>query len=197
MTGRLLFIAVAPALIPIISLACSVGDFSLDAKYLVTKLQKNPCEGRGASLVTDLDNRILFICKGDMPLNAYPVSIGAMNFPKSKEDDLKTPVGSYALGPPRESYDGFDVFIPIGYPTQAQIDKGFTGGDVGVHGPAREDQCKGLLNVVDNWTDGCVALPSDSAIEAVAEFVRQNPQAKIHLYSKGLDKGSDKQAGRN
>jgi hypothetical protein len=176
--------AVIPALAPLSAFACSVGDFSLDAKYLVTKMQKNLCLGRGASLVVDLDNRILFTCLGNAPLSAYPVSIGSNTFPKQKSGDEKTPVGSYELSTPRESYEGFNIFIPVGYPTQSQIDRGFTGGAIGVHGPPREAKCDGLLNAVDNWTDGCIALPSDPAIEAVANFVRKNPTAKIHLIGK-------------
>lgn len=162
-----------------------MSDFALDVRYLVVeKLQFNLCENRGTSLVADLSTRILYTCLNNKPKNAYPFAHGAADFPKREEDDEKTPVGTYTLGTPRNSYDGFHIFIPVGYPTAEQRAKGYTGGDIGIHGPEREKACFGLKSVAVNWTTGCVGLASDESIEAVAAFVRQNPGIKIHLLPK-------------
>ncbi len=62
------------------------------------------------------------------------VSLGRGGLEKSVQGDRKTPMGTYSIGAPRPS-KRFFIFIPIGYPSEKQRVNGFTGGDVGVHGP--------------------------------------------------------------
>lgn len=181
MSGRLLLAVLAPSIFLLVGFTCPKSDFALNLPYLLKKLPTNPCAARETSLVGDLNNRILFTCESGQPTAAYPFAHGTDGFPKTREDDGKTPVGTYQVGTPRVSVDGFGIFIPILYPTEYQIQRGYTGSSVGIHGPDRDKRCDGLRNVAENWTDGCVALPSDAAISAIANFVRAHPDAKLFL----------------
>lgn len=73
--------------------------------------------------------------------------------------------------------------MPIGYPTAEQAQRGFTGGDVGLHGPPRADACGGWMNVASDWTNGCLALPSDQTLAEVVRFVDANGELEIHIIS--------------
>ncbi len=164
--------------------SCGKQDFSLNVPQIVKNLQKDPCENKGTSVVVDLYERILFLCESGVAKKGYRVSIGTSGFPKVKEGDKKSPVGAFELGKPRVSNDGFHVFIPVGYPNVEQMGRGFTGQDIGIHGPPREDRCAGEDNVSYNWTDGCIALPDDTSIETVAKFVKRFGSMKVHLTAK-------------
>ena len=78
----------------------------------------------------------MWLCQENKPVGEYKVALGKGGINKIKQGDNKTPLGEYTLGIPRPS-SRFGTFIPIGYPTQEQISKGYTGGDIGVHGPYR------------------------------------------------------------
>lgn len=122
----------------------------------------------------------LYLCQGGRVEQSFAISLGRGGLGKRSDGDGKTPTGTYPLGRPRKS-SRFGLFIPVGYPTAAQRGQGFTGGDIGVHGPKRRWSWLGrAANLVD-WTRGCIALNRDSEIAAVAEWVtRQRPQT-IHI----------------
>lgn len=142
---------------------------------------ENPCAGKGTSLVGLVSSRLLELCVDGKSIANYDISIGRGGTGKTREGDLKTPIGIYSLGKVRAS-DRFGLFIPIGYPTASQRAEGFTGADVGLHGPNRPFACTGALNVAFNWTQGCLAVSSDATIVAIARFLKAHPDAnRIHL----------------
>ena len=50
---------------------------------------------------------------------------------------------------------------------------GYTGGDIGVHGPHRWVRWLGsLVNTVDS-SDGCVGLDTDDEINTIADWVKK------------------------
>ena len=122
--------------------------------------------------------QILNICKHGAVIKAFKVALGNKGIGKKKAGDNKTPIGLYRLAHPRHS-NQFKVFIPILYPTSKQMAAGYTGRDVGIHGPT---QSSGLFNWLSNLpssTRGCIAVGKNNHIEYVANWVKANPQAKV------------------
>ncbi len=122
--------------------------------------------------------RILNICKHGTVIKTFKVALGYKGVGKKQAGDNKTPIGLYRLAHPRKSTQ-FKVFIPILYPTSKQLAAGYTGRDVGIHGPT---QSFGLLSWVNNLpysTRGCIAVGKNNHIEYVANWIKDNPAAKV------------------
>lgn len=123
-------------------------------------------------------NRILNICQHGSVVKAFNVALGYNGVGKKKVGDNKTPIGLYGLAYPRKS-NQFKVFIPILYPTRKQMAAGYSGRDVGIHGPT---QTVGLLNWFSHLpysTRGCIAVGKNNHIEYVANWIKHNPKSKI------------------
>jgi len=151
---------------------------TLAASGLCYAAKANPCEGHETSLLVDTNKHKLWLCQEGKPVGEYKVAIGKGGIDKGEEGDNKTPLGEYSIGEPRPS-SRFGIFIPIGYPTQEQVLKGYTGNDVGLHGPY--DFLKWLAEVTtrSDWTRGCIAVGTYKAISEVARWVKQRKVAKI------------------
>lgn len=145
---------------------------------LLTCAHRSPppaCPPAGPVVLVEAAEHRLVLCDAGAASAAFPVSLGRAGTGKRAEGDRRTPLGAYGLGAPRSSA-GYGTFIPIDYPTPEQRRAGFTGGHVGIHGPARAMRWAGRLNTWADWTAGCVALGSDPDVRAVAAFVeRQRP----------------------
>lgn len=131
-----------------------------------------PCKGQKNAIVVDTGQHRLLICQEDKKIGEFSVAIGRGGIDKRKQGDKKTPLGEYSLGAPRPSSQ-FGIFIPVGYPTLEQMTKGFTGGDVGVHGPSRIFKWLGRFNTWIDWTQGCIAVGTDKEISEIAQWVRE------------------------
>ncbi len=139
------------------------------------------CIGHGTAVLADTDTQIIFLCKNGKTVGDYDFSMGREGVGKTSLGDKKTPLGIYPLAKPYKS-DRFKVFIPIGYPTPAQEKLGFTGQDAGIHGPARGFfRCAGFLNATVNWTQGCLAVSSDTFVKEIGRFVETNGIAEISI----------------
>lgn len=97
---------------------------------------------------------------------------------KKRSGDNKTPIGLYGLAHPRKSTQ-FKVFIPILYPTSKQLAAGYTGRDVGLHGPNQSYSLFGWVNNLPSATRGCIAVGKNNYIEYVANWVKANPGTKV------------------
>ncbi|KGP62592.1 hypothetical protein EP47_08900 [Legionella norrlandica] len=122
--------------------------------------------------------RILTICKHGTVIRTFKVAIGNKGVGKKQAGDNKTPIGLYQLAHPRKS-NQFKVFIPILYPTAQQLVAGYTGRDVGIHGPTQSSSWFSWLNNLPSSTRGCIAVGKNNHIEYVANWVKANPGAKI------------------
>jgi murein L,D-transpeptidase YafK len=122
--------------------------------------------------------RVLNICKHGSVVKTFKVAIGNSGAGKKKAGDNKTPVGLYRLAYPRKS-NQFKVFIPILYPTAKQAAAGYTGRDVGIHGPTQTPAFFRWLSNLPSATRGCVAVGKNNYIEYVAKWVKANPGAKV------------------
>ncbi len=141
----------------------------------------DPCSNRGTTILADTDTQVIFLCKNGKSVGDYDFSMGRNGVDKRVAADKKTPIGRYALGKPGASVDGFKVFIPIGYPTLDQKKAGYTGTAIGIHGPHRNFRCAGFLNTAVNWTQGCLAVASDTYIKEIGRFAEQNSVKEITI----------------
>jgi hypothetical protein len=138
------------------------------------------CTAADARLVVETGAHRLALCDRDREVGAFSVRLGRGGVGKTAEGDRKTPLGIYPLGEPRRS-DRYGTFIPIGYPTPDQRRRGFTGGDVGVHGPHRWVRWLGsLVNSFDS-SNGCVGLATDEEMATIAAWVRTAHARTIEL----------------
>jgi murein L,D-transpeptidase YafK len=138
-----------------------------------------PCSSPGAEVVVTTKSHRLWLCDGAQAIASYRVALGRGGADKRVQGDNKTPLGTYALGAPRPS-SRFGTFIPVAYPTPEQRARGFTGADVGIHGPDRRFRWMGPANAWFDWTAGCIALATDDEVQAIVGWVRQrNPNVTI------------------
>lgn len=122
--------------------------------------------------------RILNICTHGSVVKTFKVALGYNGVGKKHAGDNKTPIGLYGLAHPRKSTQ-FKVFIPILYPTQKQAADGYTGRDVGIHGPTQSSRISSWFNNLPYSTRGCIAVGNNNHIEYVANWIKSNPSAKV------------------
>lgn len=159
--------------------ACA-GCLTLLAGEPVRAAAPSPCAGLDAQVVLHTEQHRLLLCEQGHPAAEYRVALGRGGAGKQREGDLRTPLGVYPLGPARTSAD-FGLFLPVGYPTDEQRRRGFTGGDIGIHGPKRGSRWLGSLTTLTDWTRGCIAVGTDSAISELATWVREHHATRIHI----------------
>jgi murein L,D-transpeptidase YafK len=122
----------------------------------------------------------LYICESRKVVKEYKIAIGHHGIGKTRAGDQKTPLGLYALGQPRRS-NRFTIFIPIHYPTSHQQSLGYTGKDVGIHGPFKLYSWLGPLNTWFDWTQGCIAVANNDQIAFISKWLNKHPQAQVLL----------------
>lgn len=122
--------------------------------------------------------RVLNICKHGTVVKTFKVALGYKGIGKKHAGDNKTPIGLYGLAYPRKSTQ-FKVFIPILYPTSKQLAAGYTGRDVGIHGPKQSTSWLSWINNLPSATRGCIAVGKNNYIEYVANWVKAHPGTKI------------------
>lgn len=122
--------------------------------------------------------RTLNICKQGSVVKTFKIAIGNNGVGKKHAGDNKTPLGLYRLAYPRKSTQ-FKVFIPILYPTSKQMAAGYTGRDVGIHGPTQSSHLSNWLGNLPRATRGCVAVGKNNYIEYVANWVKANPGTRV------------------
>jgi hypothetical protein len=138
----------------------------------------DPCDGYGTALIVDTVSHTLWMCQENRAAGVFPVSIGRGGADKRNKGDRKTPLGEYELGVPRSS-GRFRLFIPVGYPKADQISRGFSGGNIGIHGPHRQCLWLGEDSAKVDWTHGCIAVGTDDDIAAVARWVNEQKVNKV------------------
>ncbi len=131
-----------------------------------------PCDADGHLVVVETTAHTLWLCSERRAVGRFKVALGRGGLDKRREGDGRTPLGAYSLGSPGPSAR-FGTFVPIAYPTPEQRARGFTGRNVGIHGPDRRATWLGTLSTWIDWTAGCVATGTDEEIRAVAAFVRE------------------------
>jgi murein L,D-transpeptidase YafK len=113
------------------------------------------------------------LCTVDAELE---VALGAGGMGKRAQRDKKTPLGSYAVGKARSS-SRYRRFIPIGYPTAAQRRAGYSGSDVGIHGPDPMFTWEGTVD----WTNGCIALKKSEDLDVLVVWTDKWQPKQIEI----------------
>jgi hypothetical protein len=152
----------------------SILAIALEAPAYATE----SCIGLSNAIVVDTSLHSLRACQDNRTVKEYRISIGRGGIDKRKQGDRKTPLGEYSLGKPRPS-NRFTLFIPIEYPTKEQQAMGYTGADVGIHGPHRLFALQGSINRWFDWTLGCIALGSNDAIAEISDWITQHGTSRI------------------
>jgi hypothetical protein len=130
------------------------------------------CRGGPSYIDVDTIGHRLSLCVSSALKASYDVRLGRGGVGKTRAGDGRTPLGTYRLGRPRAS-TRYGMFIPIGYPTEAQRARGYTGNAVGIHGPDRGFAWLGpLINAFDT-TWGCVGLAKDEEMLEISRWMRQ------------------------
>ena len=131
----------------------------------------SPCPEKGDVVTVVSRTRELWLCQQGSPVAKFRVAMGRGGLDKHHKGDGRTPIGKYALGSPRPSAQ-YGLFIPIGYPTPEQAARGFTGSELGIHGPPRGLTEPEYPTTEVDWTRGCIATGVDADITSIADFVR-------------------------
>lgn len=107
-----------------------VGTCALAAGVFGTRTpavgSEQTCAAPDARIVVDLAQHALALCDRDKLVEAFVVRLGRGGIGKTREGDGRTPIGTYTLGVPRPS-NRYGTFIPVGFPTEEQKKKGYTG----------------------------------------------------------------------
>lgn len=140
------------------------------------------CRAAETAVVVDTRTHQLHLCSDGQVERTFAVALGMRGVGKQRQGDNRTPLGHYGLGPPRASQH-FHIFVPVQYPTPAQVRMGFTGSAIGIHGPPRGWSTLAELAalVAQDWTAGCIAVATDPDIEAVAAWIRKHEVKDVRL----------------
>lgn len=153
---------------------------TFDTRPVDVICEEKGIEFREPRIVIDKSDYILTLCAGRTPVKTYKVLFGGNPVDdKRTEGDRCTPEGDYIV---RDKYPHkqWKYFIWISYP-DASDEREFSemkrngalpasaaiGGEIGIHGPLRDEWMKNGRN----WTDGCVAMYR-SDLEELYEHVR-------------------------
>lgn len=159
----------------VVTLAAALG---LSGVWGFTGGNEQSCPSSAAVMIVDTAAHRLYLCQSGVVEDVYRVALGRGGVGKHNEGDRKTPLGTYALSEGRPS-SRFKVFLPVGYPTEAQRALGYTGADIGVHGPDRRFTWLRRATVWFDWTAGCVAVATEREIKAISRWVRDTKAREI------------------
>jgi len=119
--------------------------------------------------------RILTLMRGNKILKTYKVALGSVPVgPKQKHGDHKTPEGNYLIDA-KNSHSQFHFALHISYPKVEDRERArkmgvSPGGDIMIHGLARQFAFLGALHRQTDWTDGCIAV-TNPEIEEIWKLV--------------------------
>jgi murein L,D-transpeptidase YafK len=152
----------------------------LAALFSVHRLgaSSDPCDGYDAAIIVDTSNHTLLMCRDNQLRGLHRVALGRGGLGKQAKGDGKTPIGDYELSRPRYSAQ-YRLFIPVRYPNDSQKSKGFSGGDIGIHGPHRKFLWLGKDSADADWTFGCIAVGTDEEIMEVGRWVNEQNITRI------------------
>jgi murein L,D-transpeptidase YafK len=151
--------------------------FTLNALPTIAA-KHDPCKRQKTALLIDTSSHTMWMCQNNNEIAEFHISIGQCGIGKRCSGDKKTPLGEYELGLPKPS-EKFRFFIPIGYPNAEQSSEGYTGGNIGIHGPHRGSLWLGKDSTMVDWTYGCIAVSTDEDIIAVAQWVQDQVVKKV------------------
>jgi hypothetical protein len=152
--------------------------FQVPERFSIFKAttDRDPCAGLGTLLIADTETQILYLCKNGKSVKDFDFAKGWNGTAKRKEGDERTPLGVYSIKAPQPIFEwDFTSSSTSAIRPLQKKSQGYTGSNVGIHGPSRWARCLGRLNTyVFDWTNGCLAVASDRDIDEVSRFVEEN-----------------------
>jgi hypothetical protein len=140
--------------------------------------ESRACPTAGTLVQVDANTRVISLCRNGQLDGRFRIARGRGGVNKQREGDRKTPLGRYTLAPARAS-SRFHRFLPVAYPSLEQQGRGYTGSDIGIHGPHVAFSWLGHATVWVNWTEGCIAVATQGEIEQIAKWVRETGATEI------------------
>lgn len=114
--------------------------------------------------------RRLVLLSHEKEVHSYKIALGGEPAgPKTRQGDHRTPEGSYVLdsrNPNSRFYKAFHLSYPNSKDIATAKKLGVSpGGDIMLHGLAKEYAWVGKAHVLHDWTDGCIAVTNEEMDE--------------------------------
>ena len=122
------------------------------------------------SIVVDKTARTMTLYNRGAPVRIYFVALGQSPIgDKIKQGDNRTPEGKFRIEG-RNPQSRFHLALRISYPTLAHETRARSmgvapGGDIMIHGLAKEYASLGSLHRFQDWTNGCIAVTNEEIEE--------------------------------
>lgn len=135
-------------------------------------------------VVVEKEARLLKLMSGDTVIESFAISLGDSPVGhKQREGDEKTPEGRYRIDW-RNPNSSYYKSLHISYPNQSDRDAAQAraespGGDVFIHGLPNGMGEMGSLFAGRDWTDGCIAVNDNEAMELIWQQVKNGTPLEI------------------
>jgi murein L,D-transpeptidase YafK len=145
-------------------------------------LAQNPNVAADRVIVYKQERKLVLLSQGK-ELRSYKVALGGEPVgPKRRQGDHRTPEGSYVLdarNPNSHFYKAFHISYPDSKDIAAAKQLGVSpGGDIMLHGLAKEYSWMGKAHHLHDWTDGCIAV-TNNEMDEIWRLVRVGTPIEI------------------
>ena len=145
--------------------------------------QMAPADARATAIVVEKQARRLTLLRDQSILHVYETSLGGTPIGhKQREGDGRTPEGAYAIDfkHPRSR---FHLALRVSYPNAADRESARSrsvppGSDIMIHGLPNGLGWLGKLHLLQDWTDGCIAV-TNAQIEEIWSLVDIGTRVEI------------------
>lgn len=127
--------------------------------------------------------RVMILFKEGEVLKAYRIALGKVpTGKKTFQGDGKTPEGRYFIVG-RNPNSNFYKSLRISYPNEqdilyAQSLGKSPGGDIVIHGLSKQVEFLGKYHIIDDWTEGCIAV-TNQEMDELWTLVKDNTPIEI------------------
>lgn len=121
-------------------------------------------------ILVEKEKRQMTVLYKDVPLKRYKIALGFCPVgPKEKQGDGKTPEGTYNIinkNPKSQYYRSLKISYPSKQDKIKASEKGVSpGGEILIHGLAKQYDFLGKMHSLNDWTLGCIGLSNDEMDE--------------------------------
>jgi murein L,D-transpeptidase YafK len=130
---------------------------------------QKPSVGADRVVVYKSERKLVLLSQGK-EIRSYKVALGSEPVgPKTRHGDHRTPEGVYTLdsrNPNSHFYKAFHISYPNPKDIATANKLGVSpGGDIMLHGLAKEYAWVGRAHTLHDWTDGCIAVTNEEMDE--------------------------------
>jgi len=121
-------------------------------------------------IVVIKSKRVMFLMKEGKIIKAYRIALGKNpEGKKTIQGDGKTPEGRYYIVG-RNPNSNFYKSLKISYPNEFDYERALKlganpGGDIAIHGLSKKVEFLGKYHIIDDWTEGCIAVTNEEMDE--------------------------------